>query len=269
MAKRMHLRYNNAFEEQALGYALLHPLSTDRLHPGVCGYFDADGDWKTIVDIPKIKDTYGKRKSWFIPLEEDLAPVPRGPPVRWEPKVSSDMTYEKQTADVSAKSLPLARKKLTYRRASEMGIGQTFDKFHFKREDKSDFGAVLVAEAPVHLDYFPDDVLFYHWLKQNIPTFIAQYPELVESGIPLWIVTKIYHTSKCSIACWDGDQQEVSLDFGLTVDVPPAAGTNVSATPGTEKVSVKTTGPGWAHYGITELIGSTTTHPVRPHLRQF
>jgi hypothetical protein len=121
---------------------------------------------------------------------------------------------------------------------------------------------VLVAEAPVHLDYYPDDVLLYDWLKQNIPSFLKHYPELIEEGIPLWIVTKVYHTSKCSIACWEGDQQEVSLDFGLTFDVPVAAGVDVSAAPEREKVSVKTSGPGWAHYGITELLGSTTTHPV-------
>ena len=121
---------------------------------------------------------------------------------------------------------------------------------------------MLVAEAPVHLDYYPDDVLLYDWLKQNISSFLKHYPELIEEGIPLWIVTKIYHTSKCSIACWEGDQQEVSLDFGLTLNAPVAAGADVSTAPEREKVSVKTTGPGWAHYGITELLGSTTTHPV-------
>lgn len=139
-----------------------------------------------------------------------------------------------------------------------------FDKFQFKKQDKSNFGAVLVAEAPVHLEYYPDDALFYDWLKHNIPVFIKYYPELIESRIPLWIVTKIYHTSKCSIACWEGDQTEVSLDFGLTLNVPAAAGADVSAAPTSEKVVVQSTGPGWAHYGITELLGSTTAHPVSP-----
>lgn len=145
-------------------------------------------------------------------------------------------------------------------------MAQSFDKFQFKKSDKSDFGAVLVAEAPVHLEYCDDDVFFYDWLKHNIPSFIKHYPELIESGIPLWIVTKIYHTSKCSIACWEGDQMDVSLDFGLTLTLPAAAGADISATPGSEKVAVKTTGPGWAHYGITELLGSTTAHPVSPFL---
>jgi len=53
------------------------------------------------------------------------------------------------------------------------------------------------------------------------------------------------------------------LDFGLTVNVPVAAGADVSAAPESEKIAVKTTGPGWAHYGMTELLGSTTMHPVR------
>lgn len=103
MAGRMNLHYNKAFQEQALGYALLHPPPTELLHLGVCGYFDGEGDWKTIVDIPKLKDLKSVKEGWFKPID-DLAPVPRGPPVRWEPKVSSDMTYIKNSADGSAKS---------------------------------------------------------------------------------------------------------------------------------------------------------------------
>ena len=106
MAERMHLRYNKAFEEQALGYALLHPASTDRIHPGVCGYFDGEGDWKTIVDIPQIKALTDEKRKWFAPMD-DLPPVPRGPPVRWEPKIASNMTYTKESADASSKSVPL------------------------------------------------------------------------------------------------------------------------------------------------------------------
>ena len=106
MTERMHLRYNKAFQEQALGYALLHPAPTDRVHPGVCGYFDGEGDWKTIVDIPQIKASKDEKKKWFARID-DLSPVPRGPSVRWEPKISSNMTYIKESADASSKSVPL------------------------------------------------------------------------------------------------------------------------------------------------------------------
>ena len=52
MSEHLHLRYNKAFLAKSLGYALLHPPTTEILHVGVCGYFDGEGDWKTIVDIP-------------------------------------------------------------------------------------------------------------------------------------------------------------------------------------------------------------------------
>ena len=100
-SKRMHLQYAEAFNDQALGYGLIHPVSTERLHPGVCGYFDDDGDWKTIVDIPKID---GQVKALgdlhFTPLDEVPA-LPSPTSMRWEPKCSSTVSYTKDSASTS------------------------------------------------------------------------------------------------------------------------------------------------------------------------
>lgn len=101
--KPLYVQYAEGFENQSLGYALLHPCSTERLHPGVCGYFDAQGDWKTIVDIPQIKKgeaaALGDLK--FSPLDN----IPALPPpnmMRWEPKCSADVEFTKVDADASA-----------------------------------------------------------------------------------------------------------------------------------------------------------------------
>src|SRR5580692_9603574 len=53
-SKPLHMLYAQGFQYDSLGYGLLHPCSSDRLLPGVCGYFDEEGDWRTIVDIVTI-----------------------------------------------------------------------------------------------------------------------------------------------------------------------------------------------------------------------
>ena len=101
--KPMHVQYAEGFQHQSLGYALLHPSSTERLHPGVCGYFDDEGDWKTIVDIPQIKDgevaALGDLK--FVPLD-NIPPLPQPTVMRWEPKCSADVEFTKVDGDASA-----------------------------------------------------------------------------------------------------------------------------------------------------------------------
>jgi hypothetical protein len=129
---------------------------------------------------------------------------------------------------------------------------KVFDSFKFTKA--RNFGAVLVAEAPVQEEYFQEDTPFYRWLKVNFPALLHSFPEFVESDTPLWIITKTYHTSKCSIACWEGSQQETSLEIGFDFVIDEEV---VSASPDASKIKVKTSGPGWAHYGICEVVGST------------
>ena len=127
---------------------------------------------------------------------------------------------------------------------------QLFDSFKFT--GGKDFGAVVVAEAPVQLDYYADDTLFYKWMRENAHTLISNYREIIDSGTPLWIITKTYRTARCSISCWVGSGQEISLSFGLNITVEGVA---AEAPADASSTAVKTTGPGWSHYGNTQVIG--------------
>jgi len=103
MASLMHIRYAQEFEDQSLGHALLHPSSTLRLHPGVCGYFDDEGDWRTIVDIPKIKtEVSTKPEDLNFTSLEGTPVLPEAITMNWEPKCSSDVKYHKVDAKASA-----------------------------------------------------------------------------------------------------------------------------------------------------------------------
>lgn len=127
------------------------------------------------------------------------------------------------------------------------------DSFTFS--NSSEFGAVLVSEADVKLDYFSEDTPFRRWLKVNFQGLLKSFPHVFERPEPVWIITKTYSTPKCSIACWSGSQKNVSLQFGLNLSVE---GEGVRAAPDVSKVKVKTSGTGWAHYGVNEVVGNPT-----------
>jgi hypothetical protein len=127
------------------------------------------------------------------------------------------------------------------------------DSFTFSKS--SDFGAVLVSEADVKLTYFSEDTVFRRWLKVNFQGLLQTFPQVFDRPEPVWIITKTYTTSKCSIACWSGSQRDVSLEFGINLAVE---GEDVSASPEASNVKVKTSGTGWAHYGVNEVVGNPT-----------
>jgi len=95
----LHIRYAQEFSDLSLGTALLHPPSKGRLHPGVCGYFDSDGDFKTIVDIPQIKMEVSTdlNESKFTSLDQQVQ-LPEPEVMNWEPKTSSKMTVDNDDA---------------------------------------------------------------------------------------------------------------------------------------------------------------------------
>lgn len=116
----------------------------------------------------------------------------------------------------------------------------------FKFTKTTDFGAVLVTQGDVKEEYYSDDTPLHRWIDDNFKALSDNYSELIQQNVPLWIITKIYYTQKCSIWCWDGEQEVVSLEFG--VKTVPAGGDN-EGTAGYSASSVTTTGPGWTHYG--------------------
>jgi hypothetical protein len=52
--------YVECFRGQAEGWPLYHPIKSTALKPGMCGYFDVDGMWQTIVDLTDPEDVKAK-----------------------------------------------------------------------------------------------------------------------------------------------------------------------------------------------------------------
>lgn len=53
--------YVECFKRQPEGWAVYPPIKASKLKPGMCGYFDVDGIWQTIVDLTNPFDVKAKQ----------------------------------------------------------------------------------------------------------------------------------------------------------------------------------------------------------------
>jgi len=49
--KRLDIVYAEQLKDHPEGHALYKKFSAHKIAPGVCGYFDSDGDWHHILDL--------------------------------------------------------------------------------------------------------------------------------------------------------------------------------------------------------------------------
>ena len=52
--------YMKCLSSQSEGWAIYSPIKSSALKPGMCGYFDIDGIWQTIVDLTDPDDVKSK-----------------------------------------------------------------------------------------------------------------------------------------------------------------------------------------------------------------
>jgi hypothetical protein len=74
-------------------HALYYPPLSSKFKPGSCGYFDADGDWNSIVE--DLSDSIAVKALGFDPLSAGLQPKPVDSNIRWGPKRSSSVVGRK------------------------------------------------------------------------------------------------------------------------------------------------------------------------------
>lgn len=66
--------FEELFENNPEGHALYKPFASSELSPGVCGYFDHDGDWQTIGNLrdPAALEADGWTEATGIEMKPDL-----------------------------------------------------------------------------------------------------------------------------------------------------------------------------------------------------
>lgn len=90
--------YPYLMKELSQGFALYKPWDSKWLKPGMCGYFDAEGDWNTIVDITQISGTDGT----YTPLEESLD-IQTTAAEDWAPVFSQGVKYAAVKQEIAGK----------------------------------------------------------------------------------------------------------------------------------------------------------------------
>jgi hypothetical protein len=93
--------YVECFRGQPEGWAIYQPIKSTALKPGMCGYFDVDGIWQTIVDLANADDV----KSKNLPPVHDVtfSGGNLATTKHWGLRTSRDVEQKDISADVIAK----------------------------------------------------------------------------------------------------------------------------------------------------------------------
>ncbi|KAK0118518.1 hypothetical protein ONS95_007409 [Cadophora gregata] len=187
--------YIQSLKDLSIGDPIYHPDS-EGLKVGHCGYFDENGRWKDILDLMNIESQHSNYK----PLSSPLPVASSSKPQRWGPIFGNTVTScgLEQTTSIVIPGAP-----------ASAGVNLAFEK-------SSNYGAVLMAD-PVTFESFPHKEQFHQWCKANAPILLADKifgPVLKRR--PLFIVTELYSTPRCSITYWEGATKQVSI--GVSAD---------------------------------------------------
>jgi hypothetical protein len=82
---RLDRVYAQLLRNHPYGWALYKKTTTRDLHPGSCGYFDTDGDWKSLADLTRPDELI--RSGWAVP-EDPINRHGSSESLVWGPKNS-------------------------------------------------------------------------------------------------------------------------------------------------------------------------------------
>lgn len=81
--------YAQGMKQHPYGYALFKPRDSTIIKPGLCGFFDDNSNWTTIVDTTTIPDNH----THFQPLKKKYDPCLDQPEtLKWGPQYSQSVT---------------------------------------------------------------------------------------------------------------------------------------------------------------------------------
>ncbi|KAM5343683.1 hypothetical protein ACJ41O_012220 [Fusarium nematophilum] len=182
------------------GWALYKKVTSKDLRPGTCGYFDVDGDWRTLVDLSSDDEDLLKA-GWNAPSD----PIKRGgrapETLTWGPKNSTSVVSRQVGAEVGA---PVVAAPV------EASL-----KLSFKCE--SDEGAILATESPVLRHQIEDEYAAVKWVEDNTAEILKKHKAIIERH-GIWIVTKTYTSRRCAVAVMSSKSS--SIEIGISAKVP-------------------------------------------------
>lgn len=85
---RLDRVYAQLMSDHPYGWGLYKKVTTRDIHPGSCGYFDSEGDWKSIIDLSSEQDFVSQ--GWTIPSDR-LFDGKEPESATWGPKTSNSV----------------------------------------------------------------------------------------------------------------------------------------------------------------------------------
>ncbi|KAK5208647.1 hypothetical protein LTR47_004175 [Exophiala xenobiotica] len=181
--------FADCFKYQPEGWAFWKKVAKTRLRPGMCGYFDEQGDWQPIVDITDKKAVKDAGYTYI----QGISVAPDPGEERWPLRKSENMKRMENVvgANMQTPALPA-------------GGGATIG---FRREGQH--GAIMVTKGNVVHHQATPAHLLYKWLVKNGRAVLNNTPNL-KRGI--WLVTKTYTADSRAVALLTGDERTVTLN---------------------------------------------------------
>ncbi|KAI5920111.1 hypothetical protein F4810DRAFT_449030 [Camillea tinctor] len=167
------------------GWALYKKVSAKDLHPGTCGYFDSDGDWKILKIQNHLLDAESREPE----------------PLTWGPKSSESVVCRQIGGSIGAPAMALpveASVKLSVQCQSEEG-------------------AFIVTENPVLRHQIEDEGAAVGWVKANTAELVKTYKSIIDHH-GIWIITKTYTSHRCAVAVMSSKSS--SIELGISADIP-------------------------------------------------
>jgi hypothetical protein len=201
----LHKQYAKCMKKRSEGHALYRNVSSAKLKPGTCGYFDNDGDWQVIVQAT---DAAELQKQGLPPLDGVRPFIDNGQeywrgPIKSEGVIGQRVDLNTHAADGT--QTVVAGGKLEFSSS--------------KRRS-----AILIAEGVVQHNQATPATKLREWGSAQAQALIdlSGDRDIVKKK-GFWIVTKTFSTRKCSISLLSSKQSKSSYSIDAQ-----AYGVNVS-----------------------------------------
>lgn len=176
----MHKQYAKCMKTRSEGHALYRNVSAAILKPGACGYFDNDGDWKTIVQTTETEELLSHK----LPALQGFRTWTDGGTEEWQGPITSE-GVKGHRVDLSGQG----------------GDGNNAVGAKLEFSSSRTHSAILIAEGVVEHHQGTPETRIQEWGSANAQALIdisGDRNVIKEKGF--WIVTKTFTAKRCSIS---------------------------------------------------------------------
>ncbi|ROV96365.1 hypothetical protein VPNG_09067 [Cytospora leucostoma] len=190
---RLDRTYAHLMSAHPYGWALYKKVTNRDIFPGSYGYFDADGDWRMLLDLNKHAELVNQ--GWTVP-KDGLANTLPPESMTWGPKVAGSIVA-KSVVGTAGSAIAAAPVKAAV---------------FMKVKSEGNYGAVLATESPVLQYSIGDGQRAHEWMIENEDQMLSKHGHIMKQH-GIWVITKAYCTRRCAIALTTESKSSVQISF--------------------------------------------------------